>query len=323
MRSSRPTCLVIILCLLAAASSLRGQEARLDSLRRSHAAAEAELEALVARRDSARAWADARYQAIPTARAEGGAELREALRAAQVAADSLAVLDALLGDALASQELAREALVDALEVELEAVLYRAEFANEPEAKADLLQEARELATELTRVQTPLELPDPDLPAVTVDPSDGPEEIALKADFLVDRAAQLRRAAEVVSGELEKRSKRAELQAEMRRLIAEVRLFDLARVPPSGSQAADAAQTAENRSSEFNAPAIAQDEVPPLERPLVERGVDLPTSGGPSADPGRERSVADELRRLRAELLRRAEALEARAQEIRQMLRAPP
>jgi len=304
-------------------TALGAQQANLDSLRTLHSAAQSRVDTLVAGRQSALAWAEVLYRAIPAARGEGRNELRDALRAAQVAADSLAILDARLAEALLAQKEARQALAVALEQELEGVLIRAEFAHESPLKAELLLRARELAIELTSVQGPLELPATDLPRVTVGPGDGPEEIQLKADFLDDRAAQLRRAAEVVSAELDSRNKRAELQAEMRRLVAEVRLFDQARVPPAGARAAEQrGATTDQQFSEATTDARAE-EVPSLVRPLSDRGVDLPGSAAAGEERGEGRSVADRLLRLSQELLRRAAGLEARAEEIRAMMRGPP
>ena len=311
------------------APSLRAQTTALDSLRSAHAESETRVARLLSSREAALPWAEARYRVIPAARARGGGELREALRAAQVAADSLAALDLALAEALAVARQARRDFADALERELESVLIQAEFAAEQEAKTDLLGRARELAIELTDVQGPLELPAADIPQVTVEPGDGPEEIGLKADFLDDRAAQLRKAADVVTGVIEGRARRAELQAEMRRLVAEVRLFDQARVPPAGAGAGTETRAQEGNSPPPTAgdlgatPPSVVEEVPQLVRPLSDRGVDLPASAASGDQRGEGRDLVEQLHRLRAELLGRAASLEARADEIRAMLRGPP
>lgn len=313
---------------LALPASVAGQ-GDLDSSRRAHAEARGMVDSLLAVRDSALTWAEARYQAIPDARRRGGGDLREALRAAQVAADSLAGLDARLAEAVAREKQARETLVAALETELEVILTRAENEGDQQRKAELLDQARALAIQFASMQEPLDLPAADLPQVSVKAGDGPEEIELKADFLADRAAQLRKVADVISGELDRRLKRAELQAEMRRLMAEVRLFDLARVPPAGTQAPtvettplsnrDGAGSAANPNAVLE---VDRDVESSSVAPLGERGVDLP---GVDVD-GSGRRPANgtaQLRGLREQLLRRAAALEQRAAEVRAMLGEPP
>jgi hypothetical protein len=325
MRSAK--ILVLGLCL-AIPASLAGQ-GDLDASRRSHAAARATLDALLAIRDSALTWAEVRYRAIPDARRRGGGDLREALRAAQVAADSLAVLDVRLAGAVAREKQTRETLVSALETELEAILTRAESEGDQQAKAQLLDRARGLAVEYASMQEPLELPAADLPQVSVRAGDGPEEIELKADFLADRAAQLRSAADVIADELDRRLKRAELQAEMQRLMAEVHLFDLARVPPAGTQAPAVERSPLGESGNQAGSAASPDAVLDGDRdvesspvaPLGDRGVDLP---GVDVDGNDRRPInaTTRLRRLREELLRRAAALERRAVQVRAMLREP-
>lgn len=325
----RPTVVAWILGVhLVFAPSVSAQQANLDSLRRAHLTAQTRVGELMSVRDSALVWAESRYRAITDARREGGGALRDALRAAQVAADSLAVLDAWFAAAVETERQARATFAAALERNLEAVLVRAELAADQRAKAAALARARALALELTRVQEPFELPATDMPQLRVEPADGPEEIRLKADFLADRAAQLRTSAEVVDQEVKKRLKRTELQTEMQRLVAEVRLFDQARVPPAGSGAervgaADGGGDGDAPLSTELGSGSGAGEPTDLAPALAERGVDLEGDTGPGVRGDGRRSVIEQLRQLRLSLLRRAEALQARSEEIRSMLRGPP
>jgi hypothetical protein len=133
---------------------------------------------------------------------------------------------------------------------------------------------------------------------------------------------------VIAEELDRREKRAELQAEMQRLMAEVHLFDLARVPPAGTEAPVGERLPNTLNGRAGSPATAdpaleadRDVEPSPVAPRGDRGVDLP---GVDVD-GNERRPLDatpRLRRLREELLRRAAALERRAAQVRATLREP-
>lgn len=319
-------CFVLVLGLALALGDAAAQDTPVDSLRLAHAAAAERVAGLATARDAAGAWAEEQYRLIPEARELDTNTLRQALAAAQFAADSLDVLDALLADAVAVERATRQALIVALESELASTLSAAELAA-PIERAVLGGRARSLADELAGLRQPLALPSTELPALTVEPSDGPEEIALKADFLNDRAAQLRSAADVVATEISRAERRGRLHEEMRRLVAEVQLFDEAGLPPVGAQGDEgAAQNATGEqfdviaSDPTRAPTIGDLPV----NPRGERALDLPilpVEGG--LQPRDGESVAEQLERLRQDLLRRAEALDRQAEEFRRLLRGPP
>ena len=250
--------------------------------------------------------------------------MRAALRLAQLAADSLAILDDRIAVALLAEREARGVLAVALEIELERTLAAAESADQAR-KLVLTERARTLAAELEGWQRPFQLPAADLPAVTVQPTNGPEEITLKADFLADRALQLRSAADVVDRELSRINRRAQLQEEIRRLVAEVRLFDVTGVPPSITT--DDGTNSEPRIDDID-PGVglsAPADIPVAITPLVERVVDLPvqtTDRSVSTTPTRATTL-QRLARLRGDLLQRAQVLERQSQQIRSQLRREP
>jgi hypothetical protein len=306
---------------LALDESAVAQEARLDSLRQVHAQAAQLVSTLAADREVAATWAEDQYRLIPEARERDTNTLRAALAAAQFAADSLAVLDATFAEAQTVEREARAALASELEDELERTLREAERAD-PEDKVALTERAQALDTELTQVQQRLELPATELPAaVALAPGDGPEEIALKADFLSDRATQLRNAADVVASEMSKAERRGELHEEMRRLVDEVRLFDEAGLPPSVTQSGEAAPEniptfgdLDTRTGIGDVGITATGERA-LDLPI------LPVEG--ELQPRDGETVMDQMERLRQNLLQRAEALERQAQEFRELLQRPP
>ncbi|MGD2153520.1 MAG: hypothetical protein PVG79_09645 [Gemmatimonadales bacterium] len=299
------------------------QETRVDSLRLAHSEAAARLSELLTAREDAQAWAEQLYRLIPEARERGTDELRHTLAVAQFAADSLDALDASLTEALAAEREARGALVAALESELARTLDAAELAP-PIQKAALTQLAQSLAGELAAIQRPLRLPTAEAPAVAIEPGDGPEEIALKADFLSDRAGQLRNAADVVASEMTRVRRRGELQDEMRRLVAEVRLFDEAGLPPVAAEASGE-RTDELAVPTFDAPDNRLGPGDVAVAPAGERALDLPLIPveGEVQLPLDEETLLEQLDRLREDFLRRAEALERQAEGFRQLLRGPP
>ncbi|MGD2217675.1 MAG: hypothetical protein PVJ64_13050 [Gemmatimonadales bacterium] len=311
---------------LALAVAVRGtalaQETRVDSLRSAHDEATARVSALAAARDSAQTWAERLYRLIPEARERGTDALRQTLAAAQFAADSLDALDASLAEALAAEREARGALVVALESELARTLDGAEVAP-PIQKAALTQLAQSLASELAVIRSPLRLPATELPSVSVEPGDGPEEIALKADFLADRATQLRNAAEVVASEMTRAQRRGELQDEMRRLVAEVRLFDEAGLPPVAAEAGEDVTPENQVTLDATGTRLGPGDV--AVAPAGERALDLPILPveGEVQLPLDQATLLDQLDRLREDLLRRAEALDRQAEEFRRLLRGPP
>ncbi|NIN70400.1 MAG: hypothetical protein GTO46_00400 [Gemmatimonadetes bacterium] len=297
------------------------QETRVDSLRTAHGEATARVSELVIARDGAQAWAERLYRLIPEAREQGTDALRQTLAVAQFAADSLDTLDALLAEALGAERDVRAALVVELESELARVLDDAELAP-PIQKVALTQLAQSLASELAAIRAPLQLPATELPTVAVEPGDGPEEIALKADFLSDRATQLRNAADVVASEITRVERRGELQDEMRRLVAEVRLFDEAGLPPV---AAEAGETENVTQSTFDQTSTRLGPGDVAVAPAGERALDLPILPV-EADvqlASDEATLLDQLDRLREDLLRRAEVLDRQAEEFRRLIRGPP
>jgi hypothetical protein len=298
------------------------QETRLDSLRLAQGEAATRVSELATAREGAQAWAEQLYRLIPEAREQGTDALRHTLAVAQFAADSLDALDASLAEALAAEREVRDALVAALEAELARTLDDAEIAP-PVQKAALTQLAQSLASELAVIQTPLQLPATELPAVAVEPGDGPEEIALKADFLADRATQLRHAADVVASEMARAERRGELQDEMRRLVAEVRLFDEAGLPPVAAEAGGDVPPENQVLSDLTSLRVGPGDV--AVAPAGERALDLPILGieGDVQLPADEATLLDQLDRLREDLLRRAELLDRQAAEFRRLLRGPP
>ncbi|UCC83911.1 MAG: hypothetical protein JSW46_02960 [Gemmatimonadota bacterium] len=311
----------IALGLAIAIGDAAAQETRVDSLRLARGAAAAHVSELVTARDSAQAWAERLYRLIPEAREQGTDALRHTLAVAQFAADSLDTLDASLAEALSAEREAREALIVELESELARTLDDAETAP-PIQKAALTQHAQSLASELAAIRAPLQLPATELPTVAVEPGDGPEEIALKADFLSDRATQLRSAADVVASEITRVERRGELQDEMRRLVAEVRLFDEAGLPPV---AAEAGETENVTQPTFDETSTRLGPGDVAVAPAGERALDLPILPveGDVQLPLDEATLLDQLGRLREDLLRRAEALDRQAEEFRRLLRGPP
>ncbi|KPK83058.1 MAG: hypothetical protein AMS25_01465 [Gemmatimonas sp. SM23_52] len=313
---------LIAILLLLATRDAAGQAAQLDSLRLTHDQAGRRVAAVAAARQEAGAWAEEHYRRISGARAEGGRELREALRAAQNAADSLAALDVRLAEALAAEHEARRAFAAALESDLQSTLRQAEAAA-PFEKAALSERARGLAAELAVVQEPLRVPLAWVPDVAIELRDGPQEITLKADFLADRAGQLRSAAEVVTAEMDKARRRLGLQEEMDHLLAEVRLFDDAGVPPTAT--GEPGQGAEY-GRELCCDVLDPNQTGPADAPVATAGeLNLPMLGeqGGVAVPVQPESVVDRLARLRENLLRRAEVLERRSEEFRSLLQNRP
>lgn len=298
-----------------AAAGLPQAPAVLDSLRRAHDAVSRRVTEVAEARERAAAWAEERYRLIAAAREEERGALRDALAAAQVASDSLATLDQRLSAAVAAERQAREALAAALEGELERTVSAVERAP-ADRKAALLERARRLSAESAELQQPLRVPTAELPVVVVEPGDGPEEIALKADFLADRATQYRSAADAVAEEMSRVQRRSQLRDEMRRLVAEVRLFDQTGVPPAA--AAGAAGTDVPLSeADPNLPGGDGRAITSVGAPL-----DLPLRSLESNPPARAepRSAMEQLMLLRADLQRRAEALEEQAEAVRRSLR---
>lgn len=294
-------------------ADLTQRSAVLDSLRRAHEAGSRRVAELAGARERAAAWAEEAYRQIAAAREQKGNALRDALAAAQIASDSLAVLDQRLNAAATYERRARQALTTTLEAELEQTVSAADRAPADRRNA-LLERAGRLSAELTALQRPLQVPAAELPVVVVEVGDGPEEIALKADFLSDRAGQYRSAAEAVAEELARTERRDQLREEMRRLVTEVRLFDQTGVPPAAATGATGNETPTREGDQ----ALAVDErTSPANVPL-----DLTLRSLESNPPGRTepRSVTEQLALLRAELLRRAEALENQARTIRRLLR---
>ncbi len=291
-------------------------DASVDSLRLAHADASQQVAALASARERTAAWAEERYRLISEIRGRGRGALRDALAAAQTAADSLVAIDQRLEAALASEEEARRALASALERRLELTVAAAE-RSEPRGRAPLLERARRLAAELAEVRRPPELPGTELPAVAIEPGDGPEEIALKADFLADRAAQFRSAAAAVTDEIARTQRREELREEMRRLVAEVRLFDQTGVPPTAAGAATGVNsespTSEQGLDQIGEPPRGVATGEPLDLPLRSLEAGVPAGADPA-------SAVQRLTLLRGELLRRAVALENQAEEFRGLLR---
>ncbi|UCC49889.1 MAG: hypothetical protein JSV41_06985 [Gemmatimonadota bacterium] len=311
--------------LLLAAGEAAGQEAQLDSLRAAHDAAALRVAEVAAARQDAGAWADEGYRRIAPARAEGDTQLREALRAAQNAADSLDALDARLAEALAAEHEARVALREALESELERTLRRAEFAP-PSEKAALSERARALAFEFAGLREPVLLPVAEVPDLAIEPGDGPQEIALKADFLADRAVQLRGAADVVSTEMARVQRRLQLQEEMAHLLAEVRLFDDAGVPPTAADQTDAVFGPGIERTLCCDLVLDPNETGPADAAVAGAGgLNLPMLGeeGGVAPAVQPEGFVDQLARLRENLLRRAEVLERRSEEFRSLLQYRP
>lgn len=298
------------------------QESRLDSLRLAHGDAVAGVSELLTARDAAQSWAEGLYRLIPEAREQGTDALRHTLAVAKFAADSLDALDAALADAAAAERQARGALSAALEIELGRTLDDAEIAP-PVQKAALTQLAQSLANELADLQAPLRLPTTELPALAVEPGDGPEEIALKADFLADRATQMRSAADVVDSEITRVERRGELQDEMRRLVAEVRLFDEAGLPPVAAEAGDEVPPENQVLLDPTGLRVNPGDV--AVAPAGERALDLPILPveGEVQLPLDGATLLEQLNGLRDDLLRRAEALERQAEEFRRLLRGPP
>jgi hypothetical protein len=318
MRSLRLALALALAIVIGGAGEVRAQDTRLDSLRNIYAGAAESAAILAMERERIAEWADEQYGLIPEARSQGDDELRDVLRSAQIAADSLALLDLLFARAMIAAADARRALAAALEAELETVLTVAEYSR-PETRTQLIAEARNLAVELEQMQQPLTLTVAEAPAIIVEPGDGPEEIALKADFLDDRASQLRRAADVVAGEMAQIQRRGELQAEVRRLVAEVRLFDAAGIPPSVLDR-EAARPVETDPTGDRLTEALGDPVPPPP-PTGQPALDIPlvTADDEVAARGDPASASERLARLRLDLLRRAEALERQAEEVRRLL----
>lgn len=314
--------LAIALGLAIAIGDAAAQETRVDSLRLAHGEAAVRVADLATARDSTQAWAERLYRLIPEAREQGTDALRHTLAVAQFAADSLDSLDASLAEALTAERQARGALVSALESELERTLDDAESAP-PIQKAALTQLAQSLANELAVIQAPLQLPATELPTVAIEPGDGPEEIALKADFLSDRATQLRSAADVVASEITRVERRGELQDEMRRLVAEVRLFDEAGLPPVAAEAGENVPPENQVLTDLTGTRVGPGDV--AVAPAGERALDLPILPveGEVQLPLDEATLLEQLERLREDFLRRAEVLERQAEEFRQLLRGPP
>jgi hypothetical protein len=312
----------IALGLAVAIGDAAAQETRVDSLRSAHGEATARVSELAIARDSAQAWAERLYRVIPQAREQGTDALRHTLAVAQFAADSLDALDASLAEALTAEREVREALVVELESELARTLSDAEIAP-PVQKAALTQLAQSLAGELAVFQAPLQLPATELPAVAIEPGDGPEEIALKADFLSDRATQLRNAADVVGSEMTRVERRGDLQEEMRRLVAEVRLFDEAGLPPVAAEAGGDVTPENQVLTDPTGLRVGPGDV--AVAPAGERALDLPILPveGELQLPLDEATLLEQLDRLREDLLRRADALDRQAEEFRQLLRGPP
>jgi len=311
---------------LVAAAPLGGQAGppALDSLRARTTAAAQRVTALAEQRERAAAWADEQYRAIAEARRRDPKALRPALRQAQTAADSLARLDRRLDEAVRAADAARQALAAGLQAELERTVAAAERARPPD-KATLTARARALSDELQRTRRPVDLPPTDVPAVVVRPTDGPAEIELKADFLADRATQLRSAADVLAGEITRERRRAELQDEVERLVAQTRLFDETDVPPPSVELG--AQGTERRPVDTPVP-LAPDRGARAPPPAAAGAAPGGTPGGrpEPTDPvsaGDPRTASDRLTRLRADLLRQAAALERQSGEIRRLLRDQP
>jgi len=306
---------------LVAAAPLGGQAGppALDSLRARGAAAAQRVTALAGQRERAAAWADEQYRAIAEARRRDPKALRPALRQAQTAADSLVRLDRRLDEAVRAADAARQALAAGLQAELERTVAAAERARPPD-KATLTASARALSDELQRTRRPVDLPPTDVPAVVVRPTDGPAEIALKADFLADRAAQLRSAADVLAGEIARERRRAELRDEVERLVTETRLFDQTDVPPPTVEFGGLGGT----SRPVDTPVPLADRgaraPPPAAAGVAPGGTPEPSDPVSAGDP---RTASDRLTRLRADLLRQAVALERQSGEMRRLLRDQP
>jgi len=321
MRRARSLAIAIAIAIAIPIGNAAAQETGVEALRRAHNETTTRVAELLTARQDAQAWAERLYRLIPEAREQGTDELRHTLAVAQFAADSLDALDDALAEALAAEREVRGALVGALESELARTLDAAELAP-PIQKAALTQLAQSLAGELAAIQRPLRLPSAEAPTLAVEPGDGPEEIELKADFLSDRAGQLRNAADVVASEMTRVQRRGELQDEMRRLVAEVRLFDEAGLPPvtAGEQTENVTEPTsfERDDSRLGPGDLAVD-------PAGERALDLPLIPveGEVQLPLDEETLLEQLDRLRQDFLRRAEALERQAEEFRQLLRGPP
>ncbi len=289
--------------------------AALDSLRRTHEVVSRRVAGLAGAREQAAIWAEERYRQIADAREQKGDALREALAAAQIASDSLAILDQRLSAAVGLEQQARQTFITALEAELERTISAADRAP-TDRKTRLLERASRLSADLAALQQPVRVPAAELPVVAVEAGDGPEEIALKADFLADRAAQYRSAADAVSEEMNRTQRREQLREEMRRLVTEVRLFDQTGVPPAAA-ASGAVPGTDAAADEGDQVLLSGGRAAPAAEPL-----DLTLGSLESSPPARAqpRSVMDQLTLLREDLLRRAEALEAQARNFRRLLR---
>lgn len=304
--------LAAAVAILLTAPIARAQAPELYTLRLNQALTSRQVTALAAERDRTFAWMSSLCQDITEARERGDDALSLALGEAQYAADSVALLNQQLADAVSAAARACAELRAALEIELARLHAEASNATE-ERRPQLLEQARRIEDEVEGIRRPAAASG--IPNVTLDPDDDVYAASTRADSLCGCAARLRSAAEIVVEERDHLIRLASLHEEMRLLIAEIRLFDEAGIPPSAEAGADGIDPtitpgADCPASCAVAPPIVPGDVPIAIDPAV--GVAVGISDGQPLP-----VTAASLDRLQRELLGHAEALEQSAAELRE------
>ena len=213
--------LAAAVAILLTAPLARAQAPELYTLRLNQALTSRQVTALAAERDRTFAWMSSLCQDITEARERGDDALSLALGEAQYAADSVALLNQQLADAVAAAAHACAELRAALETELARLQAEASNATE-ERRLELLEQARGVESELEGIRRPAA--SSGIPNVTLDPDDDIYAASTRADSLCGCAARLRSAAGIVVEERDHLIRLASLHEEMRLLIAEIRLY---------------------------------------------------------------------------------------------------
>jgi hypothetical protein len=306
-----PHSLAAAVALLLTAPVARAQTPELHTLRLNQLMTSRQVTALAAERDRTFAWMTTLCAEIPAARDLGDDELSRTLGEAQYAADSVALLNEQLAEAIPEARQACTELCTALEAELARLRGDAERAT-GERQLDLEDRARVIEAEIEYSRRAL--PTPGIPSVTIEPGEGLAVASARADSLCDCADRLRNAAKIVAGERTRFIRRAALHEEMRLLIAEIRLFDEAGIPPSSETGADGLDPTITPGSDCPASCAVAPPIVPGDVPIT---IDAAVGGAIGVGENQPLPVtAGSLDRLQRELLGHAEALEVRAAELR-------
>lgn len=299
------------LAVLLTATVARAQTPELHTLRLNQLMISRQVSALAAERDRTFAWMTGLCAEIPAARELGDDALSRALGEAQYAADSVALLNQQLAEAVPTARQACTELCSALEAELTRLRDEAERATD-ERRPELEDRARAIEAEIE--STRRALPAPGIPSVKVQPAEGVAVAEAKADSLCECAHRLRSAAAIVTDERTHLIRLAALHEEMRLLIAEIRLFDEAGIPPSSEAGTDGLDPTITPGADCPASCAVAPPIVPGDVPIT---IDPAVGGAIGVSGGQPLPVtASSLERLQRELLTHAEALETLAAELR-------